>query len=54
MVYPPLYRVLPVSLVLQMMFLEVGVTLPPPEDIPEEIFKGSHLNYNLDMRTLCF
>ncbi len=39
MVYTSLYRVLPVSLVLQMMFLEVGVTLPPPEDIPEEILR---------------
>ena len=54
MVYTSFYRVIPVSLVLQMMFLEVGVTLPPAEAIPEEIFKSSHLNSNLDMRTLCF
>ena len=36
MVYNPLYRAIPISLALQMVFFEVGVTLPPPEDIPEE------------------
>ncbi|MDJ0844798.1 hypothetical protein [Crocosphaera sp.] len=39
MVYPSLYRVIPLSLALPMMFLEVGVTLPPPEDIPEEVLR---------------
>ncbi|MGK7955316.1 MAG: hypothetical protein AB4063_08650 [Crocosphaera sp.] len=39
MVYSSLYRVIPLGLALPMMFLEVGVTLPPPEDIPEEILR---------------
>jgi hypothetical protein len=37
--YPALYRVIPVSLALQMILIEVGVTLPPPEDIPEEVLR---------------
>ncbi|MGK7882621.1 MAG: hypothetical protein AB4060_21340 [Crocosphaera sp.] len=40
MVYSSLYRLIPISLALQMMFLEAGVTLPPPEDIPEEILRN--------------
>ena len=39
MVYNPLYRAIPISLALQMVFFEVGVTLPPPEDIPEEVLR---------------
>ncbi|MDJ0730569.1 MAG: hypothetical protein QNJ33_11325 [Crocosphaera sp.] len=39
MVYPSFYRVIPISLALPMIFLEVGVTLPPPEDIPEEVLR---------------
>lgn len=39
MVYPSFYRVFPLSLALPMIFLEVGVTLPPPEDIPEEVLR---------------
>ncbi len=37
--YAKLYRVIPVSLALQMILVEVGVTLPPPEDIPEEVLR---------------
>ncbi|MDJ0598532.1 MAG: hypothetical protein QNJ37_06800 [Crocosphaera sp.] len=40
MVYSSLCRVIPLSLALPMMFLEVGVTLPPPEDIPEEVLRS--------------
>ncbi len=40
MVYSSLYRLIPISLALQMIFLEAGVTLPPPEDIPEEILRN--------------
>ena len=39
MVNSSLYRVIPLSLALQMLFLEAGVALPPPEDIPEEILR---------------
>ncbi|MGB5594374.1 MAG: hypothetical protein WBM62_10150 [Crocosphaera sp.] len=37
--YAKLYRVIPVSLALQMILVEVGMTLPPPEDIPEEVLR---------------
>ncbi|MEA5536295.1 hypothetical protein VB691_20015 [Crocosphaera sp. XPORK-15E] len=37
--YPAFYRVIPMSLALQMIILEAGVALPPPEDIPEEVLR---------------
>ncbi|EAZ89101.1 hypothetical protein [Crocosphaera chwakensis] len=39
MVYSLFYRVIPLSVVLPMIFLEIGVALPPPEDIPEEVLR---------------
>ncbi|MEA5512195.1 hypothetical protein VB715_20690 [Crocosphaera sp. UHCC 0190] len=37
--YPAFYKVIPISLALQMIGLEVGVALPPPEDVPEEVLR---------------
>ena len=39
MSYPALKRVVPFSLTLPMIIMEVGVALPPPEDIPEEVLR---------------
>lgn len=39
MVYSLFYRVFPLSVVLPIIFLEIGVALPPPEDIPEEVLR---------------
>lgn len=39
MSYPALKRVIPISLTLPMIIMEVAVALPPPEDIPEEVLR---------------
>lgn len=39
MSYLALKRVVPLSLTLPMIIMEVGVALPPPEDIPEEVLR---------------
>ena len=37
--YHAFKRVFPLSLTLPIIMIEVGVALPPPEDIPEEILR---------------
>ena len=33
------YRIIFISLTLQLLGMQIGVTLPPPEDIPEEVLR---------------
>lgn len=33
------YRIIFISLTLQLLGTQIGVTLPPPEDIPEEVLR---------------
>ncbi|MEM8780373.1 MAG: hypothetical protein AAGF26_16185 [Cyanobacteria bacterium P01_G01_bin.49] len=39
MKYSAFYPVIPISLALQMVSIPVGMTLPPPEEIPEEVLR---------------